>query len=316
MNKPYQFKNFEILPFDFSNNPLIDEAICLLNAETTSKKHNRAFWDWKFLNNPFGPSVGWYARENDTKKLAGVLLWWPWKFYNLNQEVIYYQAINGKTDSEYRNAGIFLELNRVAIDFFRKGSNNLYGVPNNQSYPSYVKLGWETISTLNPVYIAISPIKTFLKILYNRKQVDHKPTVSELAGLRFEADNKSFLSTKWNQSLIEWRFLKHPNNTYSFYRDGENFIVYKINSKAKFIEAKVIMTSITQSFELKHFFNHLNSDDIDFVSYYGCNTLFYNILNKQVKKYRVNKNRLFFVVNKNIAGNSSYRFELAATDSQ
>lgn len=318
MEKLIRDSEIKILPFDFGDDSLIDETIKLLNDGSKLKKHNLEFWDWKFNKNPFGKSIGWYAKDNNNNCLAGVLLWWPWKFTIGNVEVSFYQAINGKTNASYRNLGIFYKLNSTAINYFRSMNVGLIGFPNDQSYPSYRKLGWNTLTIIHPIYIAISPLKTITKLLAKRKFVTNSPTLSgeDNFDFNFRIDQNTFIQTSWSNPLIEWRFKMHPIHKYYCFMDSQNHFVYRIKQRGLFWEAQVVYSQLRDPGNLHYFIKHLSNREIDFLSYFGYNTVLDATLKRFIIKYRLKKPLYFVLDYSTDFGEIPFRFEMAETDSQ
>ncbi len=308
-----------IFPFDFSDEILIQKAINLLNEGTLKKKHTREFWDWRFANNPFGESYGWYAKDTITGDLAGILLWWPWKFNAGKQDGRFYQAINGKISEKYRHRKIFLRLNNTAIDFFQDLNAGLFGFPNENSYPGYQKLGWMTFTRINPFLIPLSPVRTLLKFFLGNKEDADVLSVKPCINFRFknlESQTGSFLTTLWNVQNLTWRFQNHPAHEYCYFNINDSLFIYRTKKRSRFIEAQVVFSDIVCKSDYQQLKKHLRKRGVDFLTYFGFNTLLNDILRKKIFKLTLKKNLYFIVQNSDILQQGNIRLEMAETDSQ
>jgi hypothetical protein len=310
--------NILILPFDFEDRLLVEEAINILNSESKLNKHSIEFWNWRFEQNPFGPGLGWYAKDTQNNKLVGILLWWPWKYTCGEKEILFYQAINGKIDRNYRNTGIFFQLNSVSVKYFESKNIPLYGIPNDKSYSSYIKLGWETISEVHPFYIVLSPLNSIKKLFGFYKRVLRKTMALEFVPADFQTTEYfgEVLYTNWNKRRIEWRFLSHPIFKYHCFAINNNIIIYKLKQRHFFCEAQVVLSTILSNTEIKLFIRQLRKERVDFISYYGFNTKMEYFISKKILKFRLKK-PLYFVCDKTMEVNKfSLRLELAEMDTQ
>lgn len=310
--------NIVICSFDFKDEGLINHTLDLLNYGSKRHKHTRAYWDWRFEENPFGPSLGWYAKDLVNSKLAGVLLWWPWKYNINNSNVLFYQAINGKTAPEYRNIGIFYELNRVAINYFTERNIPLYGVPNSQSYPSYVKLQWFTLTAVQPYYFLVSPFKTLIKLLTKRQKVTFNSQLFDLSGINIKKQNfpANVLYTEWDKNTLHWRFCKHPLFSYYYFSINGKLIIFKIKDRNKLLEAQVVFCSFNKYSEIRKFTNFLNEQRVDLISYFGYNTECLRLFKRRILRYKLKKSLYFVINDRRYSAPVNFSLELAETDTQ
>lgn len=304
--------------FDFSSIELADEAIFLLNSGTKLQKHNRESWNWRFNENPFGKSYGWYARDLKTNRLASILLWWPWKFRMGNEEKLCYQAINGKTDAGFRLSGVFFHLNELSLKFFSEMDVLLYGFPNENSYPSYRKLNWETVTDIHPVYYCVSPVRTLIR-KFRLAKTDHRKQFDPPQDWHYTSGSESTGSvrTPWDAESFGWRFRRHPLHQYQYFLDKEkNLIVYRFKKRGMFKEAQIVFSDTDGEKFLKDFIYKLKSENIDFFSYFGNQTNLQRVLKNRVCRFSLKKSLKLVVNTKSFLHGKSFRFEMAETDSQ
>lgn len=315
MEKIFQLSDFEILPFDFEDFALITESIKLLNSNSNKNKQNIEFWRWRYNENPFAKSLGWYAKEKDTKEIAAILLFWPWKYYYNSKEYLFYQAIDGITNKKYQKIGIFLAVNKTAMDFFSRNNYALFGIPNGQSYPTYRKLKWETIERINPYLIPLSPVKTLIRYIF-RKSI--KPEIElqdhRIKPLNVEIEESNKINTIWTEELINWRFVKHPYFKYYTFVSNDSKFIFKTIARGNLIEAQIMLSNIDETDSFTKFKKFLKKHHVDILSYYGSNTKLIHIINNSI--YKIKQKKILYLVLKDLPElhGIPFRFEQAERD--
>lgn len=309
----------EIFPFDFSDEKLILEAINLLNEGTEKKKHTPEFWEWRFSGNPFGESLGWYAREMISGDLAGILLWWPWRFISENQEKLFYQAINGKTASRYRNLKIFYSLNSIAIQHFQEINIGLFGYANENSYPNYRNTGWKLLTRVHPILIPVSPIRSLMRLFLKSQSL--MPEASDPEQIQFffhnhEGKNENQIKTNWDNRILSWRFFQHPVHKYSYFYKNESLIIFRIKKRRKLKEAQIVFSDLAEKSDYHDFVGLLKRQHFDIMSYFGFNSLLSEILKRKLFRFTMKKDLYFIVNDTEFLRNKQLRFEMAEADSQ
>jgi GNAT superfamily N-acetyltransferase len=115
---------------------------------------NEAFFRWKHLDNPAGPSPMWVAV--DQGHLVGVRVFLRWRFVGPDGRVVQaVRAVDTATHPDAQGRGIFTALTLTAIDELAdEGIDLVFNTPNDQSRPGYLKMGWEVVGR---VPIAVRP---------------------------------------------------------------------------------------------------------------------------------------------------------------
>lgn len=107
---------------------------------------------WKFIDNPDGPPV--IAVAEDAGRLVGQYALWPTQLRLGSVVVLGAQSLDTMTHPDYRGQGIFAALAEQCMKYAAvKGIAALYGFPNENSYPGFVrKLDWDCTGTI-PLWV-------------------------------------------------------------------------------------------------------------------------------------------------------------------
>jgi predicted N-acetyltransferase YhbS len=165
----------DIKPFDFRRDW---KQFCQLYQKTFGREVNKAYCDWKFLNNPFGEAFGFAAWDNN--KLIGFVSVWPLRFCFDGEEIIACSGADTMVDIEYRKQGLFTKLTQILLEEMNKrGWLFRYSAPGIMSYPGYIKkLNHQLIGNL-PYRVKLHPARMIYKKLFNNlnKKIDSHFTV-------------------------------------------------------------------------------------------------------------------------------------------
>jgi GNAT superfamily N-acetyltransferase len=194
--------------------PGIVELLKISLGESLMPK-SEAFWRWKHIDNPFGPSPVLLAFEGN--QLIGVraFMRWEWKLGNTLYKAV--RAVDTATHPEHQGRGIFKKLTLQLVDKCRKeGVHFIFNTPNTSSKPGYIKMGWRELGKLN-VYIA--PWFSFQKrnadydkcyALSEQKLAELSEPISQL----LQTENYTNLSTHRSLEFLKWRYAVNPNIPY------------------------------------------------------------------------------------------------------
>jgi hypothetical protein len=299
MENIYQIEDIEIHSFDFTDLDLITKSIELLNSNSTHERHNLAYWRWRFDSNPFAENYGWYAKEIKSGELAAILLFWPWKYNYNKKEYLFYQAIDGITNQKYRNKGIFMHINKIALSYFNENNHALFGIPNGKSYPTYKKLNWKTIEKIDPYIVPLTPVKSTFRLFFGTSSKSEM-SLQDYKVKPFDIKNEDHtkIKTHWTRELIDWRFVKHPLFNYYAFHSSNCDIIFKLKVRGKMTEAQILFSNIMEATSFKKFKKFLIKHQFDLISYYGSNTVLDQIIKKTILKVR--KKKTLFLVLKDI----------------
>ena len=143
---------------------IIDLATAALGWDATQP--NEAFFRWKHLENPAGPSPMWVAAHGDT--LAGFRSMMRWRFTDGGGELAAVRAVDTATHPDHQRRGIFRALTMTAVDeLTAEGTDFVINTPNDRSRPGYLRMGWVDAGRL-PVRFAVRGISALPRLLRAR----------------------------------------------------------------------------------------------------------------------------------------------------
>ncbi|WP_436796305.1 GNAT family N-acetyltransferase [Actinospongicola halichondriae] len=105
---------------------------------------DRAFFEWKHFESPFGDSPSWGAFDGDRLVAFRTLMKWRLDVDGEPLDVV--RAVDTATDPEYQGRGLFRRLTMTAVDeLAAAGVDAVFNTPNEQSRPGYLKMGWSIV---------------------------------------------------------------------------------------------------------------------------------------------------------------------------
>ncbi len=188
-----------------------------------------AFFTWKHLENPFGVSPAWVARDGD--RLVGVRVLMRWQLVQHGQVVDVVRAVDTATDPDYQGRGIFSALTRRAVEeLTAEGVHAVFNTPNGKSLPGYRKLGWEVLGRAPICGFPLRPVRA-AQASRRRDAAERwsEPTsaglpVGELpASLLDVAHDGQRLSTRRSAAYLAWRY-RFPQLGYRMQPVGNDLV--------------------------------------------------------------------------------------------
>ncbi|OHX67014.1 GNAT family N-acetyltransferase [Flammeovirga pacifica] len=277
----------------------IKEIIELLNCVFTDPlmPFTYKWFKWKFIQNPFGPSFCFIAKNNGS--IIGVRFLWAWQFHAENRANCYYQAVDSAVSKKFRGQGIFKKLNQMIIDFANEKKYFIYNFPNENSYPIYKKMGW--IDLIENTYWEIFPTVPFFNLGY------------KYLFKNFKTKN-NIISTNWSDNIIQWRFIDHPYFNYNLYKINNSSIciVYQIH-KGIINRVEIILKPLEINyFEFKQFIKHLKKTIGYFFLIQYTSSINFGVNNWSFRIRK--KSRLNYVLKEYTGSENKYQFFLQKAD--
>jgi len=203
-----------------------------LYKKAFSKEIDIESWKWKFMENPAGNGI--IKLMFDGKKLIGHYAIIPVKMKIGDRIVKAALSMITMTHPDYTKQGIFTHLaNALYEELSRMGFKFVYGFPNENSFPGFIKnLGWEDLGKGQP------------KILYKKNldnlSVRHPKNAHRIEEFGNEIEmlwqkikkNYKFIVPR-TKEFLNWRFVTNPEVKYAKYvirNNGEvvGYVVLKI----------------------------------------------------------------------------------------
>ena len=146
----------------------IPAIVQLLKASLgdVSSTKSVAYWNWKHVDNPFGPSPVLVAEEDGD--LIGVRAFMRGDWVQDGKVYRALRAVDTATHPAHQGKGIFKILTlQLVQDASNAGFDFIFNSPNAQSTPGYLKMGWEVWGKV-PVHIRpVFNLKSYKADLFN-----------------------------------------------------------------------------------------------------------------------------------------------------
>ncbi len=127
---------------------------------------NDAFFRWKHLENPAGPSPMWVAAVGD--ELAGFRTMMRWSFVSDDGLRSAVRAVDTATAPEHQRKGVFRLLTHAAVDeLVDQRTGFVFNTPNDKSRPGYLSMGWVEAGRI-PARVAPAGVRALPRLLQAR----------------------------------------------------------------------------------------------------------------------------------------------------
>ena len=169
-DKTWITKTFHPVSLETSN--LI--ARFIQKEKSDSDQYRQAFFIWKLSSNNFGFSIASIATPLSSSEIVSTCSVTPKIFWLNGKPVLSAQIGDTYTANEFQRRGIFGDLvNSARSSAYHNGIELIYGLPNEQSFPGYIKkLGFREIDSISlSKYISVLPSnKKFMNIVFSRRK--------------------------------------------------------------------------------------------------------------------------------------------------
>jgi GNAT superfamily N-acetyltransferase len=177
-------------------------------------ERDRAFFAWKHLENPFGPSPAWGAWDGDRLVAFRTLL--RWELVQDGASLRLVRAVDTATDPDFQGKGLFRTLTTQAVDeLTAEGVDAVFNTPNDQSRPGYLKMGWVELGRSTLLVQPSSPV-ALARMLRARvpaakwsDPVTYGQPAAELAGALGPAEVEQWATPRTAEHL-RWRYGFEP----------------------------------------------------------------------------------------------------------
>ena len=240
---------------------------------------DKAYWNWKFSNNPFGKSYV-IVFEADGE-IVGVANLWPWQFTCRGQTIKALQSSDAAVLQAYRGQGLFQKSRLYAVDLAKyEGYHLFFNYPNANSLPAYQSLGWENLGKISWWIKILRPINVITGYFTQDNAVASTidPEYSINAEYLDELSDRfpsfdSYLKINRIKGFHKWRYEDRPNRSYGIitYEEGRKTTVaiFTINQNNRNREM-VIVDIVGAMGNLYSLFKKVNetarSMNIDFIA--------------------------------------------------
>lgn len=209
-------------------------------AEETLELFNDVFglsiemeiWKEKHFKNPIGNSI--FFGMFDNNKLIAMNAFMPMQFIYKNEVYNVVESCESAVAPDYRNRGIFSKIIKYAEAWL--GSNGydfIIGFPNINSYPGFMKLGWEVIDVTEH----FGRIVSLCRWIREKKSKNIRPLTDTLSLINY-LKNYFMISSRINFKISEMEvedfLLKYyKKNDYIRNKFDKDWLRWRLSSKGK-----------------------------------------------------------------------------------
>lgn len=227
---------------EFSKDEILEAAsIAHGQAKATQK-----WFDWKYLQSPLGKSLIAYAKEEDSRRIAGVLIFGMYRHYI--DGVTHTSALSYETFvmPEYRGQKLFLKLINVCIDELRaRGVHFIFNFPNTASLPGFIKTGW-LHKDMVEYFIKpnISP-RLMLHFVDIKKPFveEHSHTLPNLQSYLtyyHNTEGKGKIIPQRDSDYLKWRYNGESQNHYIVVETDSGMGIFRRGKRGKLVELQLL----------------------------------------------------------------------------
>lgn len=224
-----------VRPYEPADEPHVLSLLNLVLGRGRGFERSRAFFRWKHLQNPFGPSLMLVANGQE---LVGLRAFLRWQFRVGGAIISAVRAVDTATHPGYQRMGVFSKLTRASVEHARaEGVQFVFNTPNRFSLPGYLKLGWQLVGRTTIMVKPLRPLRMMAALLTRRAQ-DGTTLAEEDGGQPIEAllgagtsldalldrDDTHLaggIRTARSATYFRWRYAQAPSVGYRAIRAGD-----------------------------------------------------------------------------------------------
>ncbi len=207
----------------------------------------REYWEWKHVQNPFGPSPALLAEANG--KLIGLRVFMRWIWQTGDRSLNAARAVDTVTHPDWRGKQVFSRLTTKLLEQCRvEGLSFVFNTPNQSSLPGYLKMGWQKITRI-PFWIRpLRPFRMIGKWMLRKNCGIAENTSLVGAGIRDFSERRPDtgelrLNTPKNKDYLLWRYAVAPELAYhakwQCTNAGSALVIYRHRKRKNWIETGI-----------------------------------------------------------------------------
>lgn len=216
----------------------IPAIVQLLKASLgdVSSEKSVAYWNWKHVNNPFGPSPVLVAEEGGV--LIGVRALMRWDWQEGTQVYRALRAVDTATHPEHQGKGIFKKLTLQLVEAAtHEGYDFIFNSPNTQSTPGYLKMGWEVWGKM-PLWVRpLLSFQSYQPAVFERY---HQVLLqADLSSMPVPVTTSGGMHTALSPGFFQWRYQQCPVKKYGLYRVQDVWIFFTVKQRKQGMELRI-----------------------------------------------------------------------------
>lgn len=202
----------------------------------------RDLYQWKHLDNVFGPSFGWVA--TDAGRVVGVRLFMRWNFVRGGETLRAVRAVDTATHPDYQGRGLFTALTMHGLEEIRAdGIDFVFNTPNALSRPGYLKMGWRQVgsvrvavmprsaTSLGKMALSRVPADLFSLPQVSGEQIDARSVEPLVTTSGSTADDRRLRTAK-SAGYLLWRF-GLPSLGYRLHQDSDGWLISRVRRRGR-----------------------------------------------------------------------------------
>jgi N-acetylglutamate synthase-like GNAT family acetyltransferase len=210
-----------------------------------------AYWNWKHVNNPFGPSPVLVAEEDN--QLIGVRAMMQWHWIEKGKVYKSLRAVDTATHPSYQGKGIFTKLTMQLINQAKEDEFDfIFNSPNSQSTPGYLKMGWVVWGKM-PLWIKLIPGLSAFKPEKFEACCDFLQ-IADLNEIPINSFVSDSMQTVQTAGFLKWRYKDCPVKKYGLDKSEKNgntlWLFFTVKSKNRFTELRICNFYFSGNFSL------------------------------------------------------------------
>lgn len=206
----------ELRPFDYEHDLT---TVLGLFQNGLSRTGDRAWFDWKHRDNPFGPSPGFVAELEG--RVVATRFFLRWRFRDRERVVSAIRPVDTVVHPSARRRGVFTKLTLYGLEQIPAEQRELvFNTPNRNSLPGYLKMGWEIHG--EPLTYCYRPTLPLLP----RNEVHLHASLPSGSGVHLRAAAR--LATDADAAFVSWRYGRPPYRFATYADDRSALLVYRL----------------------------------------------------------------------------------------
>ena len=254
--------NYSIIEADVESDK--NDIISLLQHAEWNQSYNKAKYEWKYLNAPYGKARCWFAIDNSSNAIIGISSLFPRKMYIDNKPVITFTLGDFYVDKNYRGFGPAISLQKTIYAAVKSLNEKqiIFGIANKQAFYISEKVGYINNGVVNqyikplqlsklveykkqyPKILKIKPFQKLLEMLFNitaKEQYYNKRNNVTFEDKEFfdhhfnkvweKARHGFHIISEKSAQMLNWKYTDRPDKDYKVFCIKENnsllgYIVY------------------------------------------------------------------------------------------
>lgn len=209
-------------------------------GESSSPK-TIAYWHWKHVANPFGPSPVMVAEEDNELAAVRAFMQYKWQLGQTLFDAV--RAVDTATHPSQQGKGFFKKLTMAMVaQCIQENKKFVFNTPNESSKPGYLKMGWQAMGKVSVCLKPILPGFSTKGGVLPQFEWNDVPTVP-MEKLCAKWNSKMAASGKWfvprSVAFLQWRYHQNPVQQYFTYGNQHFYLCMYIKRHRYFSELRI-----------------------------------------------------------------------------